>query len=98
MKKNSRGVRTLGLAAAAALAVSLGTAGTAGAAPAASASVANGRLTIEGTNNADSVTVGLDAQNPNTFVVNLNGSQQTFDRSTFTAVSVDLRAGDDQFN
>src|SRR5690242_12307094 len=60
MRTNSRGVRAIGLAAAAALAVSLGTAGTAGAAAAASASVVNGRLTIEGTNNADVVQVGPD--------------------------------------
>ena len=97
MRTNSRGVRAIGLAAAAALAVSLGTAGTAGAAAAASASVANGRLTIEGTNHADVVEVAPDAVDPNTLVVTLNGTEQRFDRSTFTAVSVNLLGGDDQF-
>jgi len=97
VRKNTRVLRISGAAAAAALAVSLGAVGHAGAAQSASASVANDRLTVVGTQGADTVLLGLDANDPNTLHVDLNGIGQTFDRKTFTAVTVELGAGDDVF-
>jgi Ca2+-binding RTX toxin-like protein len=93
--------RNLGLAAAATMAAGLvGVAGTAHAASSgpASASVANNTLTIRGTDGDDAISVAFAANAANTVSVDLgNGSTQTFDRGTFTAVSVFLGRGDDQF-
>jgi hypothetical protein len=92
--------RPIGVAAAAALALSLGISGRAAAAPTAAASVAHDTLTITGTNGPDQITIGL-AADPNTLVVNFGSSgppEQSFDRTTFSAIAVFLRGGDDQFS
>ena len=82
---------------AAALAVSFGRRRGHSAAQPASASVANDRLTVTGTQSADVVRLGLDANDPNTLNVTLNGYSQSFDRSTFVSIAVELRGGDDDF-
>jgi Ca2+-binding RTX toxin-like protein len=97
VRMNTWGLRTLGVAAAASLAVSFGAAGSAGAAQSPSASVANDRLTVTGTRHGDVVRLGLDANNPNLLNVDLNGYTQSFDRSTFVAIAVELRGGNDDF-
>jgi hypothetical protein len=64
------------------------------------ASVANNTLTITGTDDADAITISL-AADPNTLVVSLSPSganDLTFDRATFTAISVALRSGGDRFS
>ena len=66
----------------------------------ASASVANDTLTITGTNRNDNITIALAAGDPNTLTVDLDNNgipDQHFDRSTFSAISVFLEGGDDQF-
>ena len=88
--------RRVGLAAAATLALGLVTATAAEAAPAhASASVANDTLTILGTPGDDDIQVLLGGTN--TVVVDFgNGTQaQSFDSTSFSAIAVFLRAGDD---
>lgn len=100
MDIHSRLGTRLGLAAAAvtALAGSVIAAGPADAASyAATASVANQTLTITGTPGDDAISV--DFTNPGAVLVDLGDgtAAQTFDRRTFTAVSVFLGAGDDQF-
>jgi len=63
-----------------------------------SAVVANGTLTVTGTNGADTVHIGLGAT-ANTFVVDFgNGDVRTFDSSTFVSISVSLGNGDDSFS
>ena len=99
--------RNLGLAAVATTALGLvGVGGTAQAAPSApapasasaSASVANNTLTITGTDGDDAISVSFVANDANTVLVDLgNGATESFDRGTFTAVSVFLGRGDDQF-
>jgi len=92
--------KNLGLAAAATMALGLvGVGGTAQASSApASASVANNTLTITGTNGDDAISASFVANVANTVLVDFgNGSTETFDRGTFTAVSVFLGRGDDQF-
>lgn len=93
--------RNLGLAAAATMALGLvgigGTAHASSSAPA-SASVANNTLTITGTRGDDAISVSFVANAANTVLVDLgNGSTESFDRQTFTAVSAFLGRGDDQF-
>src|SRR3954454_19896976 len=104
--------RHLARAATAAAALTLATAGTAAATPSAkpmrtgsdlgassvSASVANNTLTILGTDGPDQITVGLASGDPNSLIVDTgNGDTQTFDRLTFTAISVFLGDGNDTF-
>jgi hypothetical protein len=92
--------RNLGLAAAVTLTAGLvaaGSAATASSAPA-SATVADNTLTIRGTNGADAISVAFGAEAADPVVVDLgNGSVTRFTRSTFDAVAVYLRSGDDQF-
>lgn len=95
--------RPVGLAASATLAI--GFVGTAPAAsalaepPAASASVHDGVLTVEGSNQADAVTIGV-AADPSKLSVDLGAgaSALSFDRTTFTSISVFLGNGDDTFS
>jgi hypothetical protein len=73
----------------------------AGASPSAGASVTNGRLNVVGTSGNDQITLALAAGDPNTLQVDFGSSGpgvQSFDRSTFTAISVFLGSGDDQFS
>jgi len=64
-----------------------------------SASVTAGTLTIVGTGGDDAITAGLAATDPGTLLVDLGdgGDPQAFDRTTFTAISVFLRGGNDRF-
>jgi len=62
----------------------------------ASAQVANNTLVITGTPGADSVLVS-QAGDPNQLVTTVNGTTTTFDRSTFSAIAVNLGDGDDAF-
>jgi Ca2+-binding RTX toxin-like protein len=92
--------RQFAIAAGATLVAGLATVGPAQAQPASpSASVRGGTLTIVGTDGDDAIAVQLAAADPNTLRVDLgNGTApQAFDRSTFTAITVFLRGGDDQF-
>jgi hypothetical protein len=61
-----------------------------------SAVVIGDTLTINGTSGPDLVQVALGGD-PNTLNVTMDGSTQTFDRGTFSKISVTLGAGDDQF-
>jgi hypothetical protein len=61
-----------------------------------SAVVIGDTLKINGTSGPDQVQVALGSD-PNTLNVDLDGSIQTFDRSTFSKIAVTLGAGDDQF-
>jgi Ca2+-binding RTX toxin-like protein len=92
--------RNFGLAAAATMALGLvGVGGTAHAASSAyaSASVANSTLTITGTGGDDAISVSFVANAANTVLIDLgNGSIESVDRRTFTAVSAFLGRGDDQ--
>jgi hypothetical protein len=115
MKNRKKTVRRqLAAAGAAAAAVTLAAAGSAAAssgyrsirttraAPAAataSAEVVSKTLKIDGTNQADHISVSLDPGNANLLVVDLENNQtpQRFDRATFSAISVSLFDGDDQF-
>src|SRR3954463_150137 len=67
--------------------------------PSPSASVLNGMLTIEGTNGADAITIGV-AADPSRLQVDFGvaGAAQSFDRATFTAITVALGSGDDTFS
>jgi hypothetical protein len=65
------------------------------------ATVANNTLTIVGTPGDDNINVSLDPNDPNQLLVNLTSdgaNQVAFDRSTFTAITVFLRDGDDSFS
>ena len=94
-------VRPVALASAGALVLSMSAAVAANAAipQQPSASVANGILTILGTNGGDQITLGESAD-PRTLLVGFgNGTlPQAFSRDTFTTVSVFLRGGDDAFS
>lgn len=91
--------RPAGLAVATTFVVGMVVAGTADASPAVTAVVANDTLTILGTSESDSVVLSLATGDPNTLLVNINNEAmaQSFDRSTFHAISVFLEAGDDRF-
>jgi Ca2+-binding RTX toxin-like protein len=100
--RNLLGARHLGVAATAAVGISLAAAAPAFATPpdAESASVANETLTIIGTSHNDRIAVSLAAGDINTVQVDFgdDGSpDHSFDRRTFTAVAVFLRSGADQF-
>src|SRR4051812_3078257 len=88
--------RPLGLAAATTIAIGLAGAVPAQASPvAASASVTGGTLLIKGGHGSDNVTVDFAAAG--SVAVELDGRRQSFDRRTFTTVSVSLGSGDDRF-
>jgi len=87
-------------AAAAAAAVAVATAGPASASPAPSASVAYDTLTVTGTNAAEHLALRLAPGAPNTLQVDFGDdgtAEFSFDRTTFSAINVSLRGGDDQF-
>jgi hypothetical protein len=95
------GARQFGVAATAALAMGFVAAKPAAASPSGSASVTYGTLTIVGTSHNDQITLSLAPGDPNTLHVDFGPSGprvQSFDRSTFSAISVFLRSGDDQFS
>src|SRR5438552_17303221 len=89
------------LAAAATLALGLATAGAAHAEQGqrASAAVADDTLAVVGTNHADRTRLALAADDPTTLLVDLgNGAgPQPFAHSPFSAITVSLNEGDDQF-
>jgi RTX calcium-binding nonapeptide repeat (4 copies) len=93
--------RPVGVLAALGLAGGLALAGggAAGAAGLPSASVANNTLTITGSGGGDSITLAIAADNPNTVLVDFgNGTlPQSFDRTTFSAITANLGRGDDVF-
>ena len=96
--------RHLGVVATAALGLSLATAAPAVADPAlhpsaAPASITNDTLTVLGTSASDRIALRLAAGDPNTLQVDFgdDGSDETFDRTTFSAINVILLGGDDQF-
>jgi Ca2+-binding RTX toxin-like protein len=63
------------------------------------AQVANGTLTITGTNGADDITLQSQVANPGILEVDVNGDgagDLSFDRTTFTAIDVLGRGGDDR--
>lgn len=94
IQKHRRIFRPLGLAAAATMALSYAGISPAHATPATtSATVANGVLTVIGTNHADSVTI--DFTSADTVGVDVDGEHQSLRRGTFTSVSVFTGAGDD---
>jgi RTX calcium-binding nonapeptide repeat (4 copies) len=90
----------LGILASAIVVVGLATIGPASAATAdssgPSATVVGSTLTINGTSGPDQIVVALGSD-PNTLNVALDGITQTFDRSSFSKISVTLGPGDDQF-
>jgi len=95
------GARQLGVASVAALAMGFAAAKPAAAANAgATAVVSYGTLDVVGTSGNDHITLALAPSDPNTLQVDFGPSGpgvQSFDRSAFTAISVFLRSGDDQF-
>jgi hypothetical protein len=93
--------RHLGVAATIGMAFTFASVGTAAASKVAapSAAVANNTLTITGTEGPDQIAIALAAGDPTSLVVDTgNGNTQTFDRATFTAISVFLGNGDDSFS
>jgi hypothetical protein len=62
-----------------------------------SATVVANTLVITGTNGPDQISVAGSNDDPNALDVNLGTSRVRFDRTTFTAISVALHDGDDQF-
>jgi hypothetical protein len=99
----SLSARPLGLAAAAALAVGLTSAGSALVTPAAaaenvgSAFITNNTLTIVGTNRPDVVTLNGDATEARVTFGDDPSNVHHFNVADFTAISVSLGNGDDQF-
>src|SRR4051812_17284803 len=67
--------------------------------PSPSASVHDGTLTIDGTDGSDNITMGV-AADPSRLQIVFGGeaATQSFDRATFTAISVFLGRGDDSFS
>ena len=86
------GLRQIGLAATAAVAVGLATTGSAGATPpTGSSSVGSDTLTVMGTSGADQLALRLAPGDPNTLQVDFgdDGSvDQSFSRSTFSRIDV----------
>jgi hypothetical protein len=98
MNLHTKLVSYLGLAAAATTATALVHVGPADAAAYQSASVADNTLTVVGTDAADTVSVAFSADGVTATVDLGNGAApQTFERQAFNAVTVVLRAGNDQF-
>ena len=62
------------------------------------ATVASGTLLIAGTSGPDQITLRADVNDPNSLVVDTGSQTLSFDRTTFTAISADLRGGDDHFS
>jgi hypothetical protein len=95
------GLRQLGLAATAAVAVGLATTGSAGATPpAGSSSVGSDTLTVTATSGADQLALRVAPGDPNTLQVDFgdDGSvDQSFSRSTFSRIDVFLLSGADRF-
>jgi Ca2+-binding RTX toxin-like protein len=95
------GLRQIGLAATAAVAVGLATTGSAGATPpTGSSSVGSDTLTVMGTSGADQLALRLAPGDPNTLQVDFgdDGSvDQSFSRSTFSRIDVFLLSGADRF-
>jgi hypothetical protein len=98
--------RRLGIALGAASALTLGVlamagpAGPAGATARNSASVSNGALSMTASSASDRLALRLKAGDPNTLEVDFGDdgtADASFDRSTFTAIDVSLRSGNDQF-
>jgi hypothetical protein len=94
--------RRLGFAGATAAlaAVGLMTSGSASASQPASASVANGTVTIDGTNRSDRLALRLQAGDAGTLQVDFGddgSAEHSFDRETFDRIEVSLGAGDDEF-
>ena len=93
-------LRGIGLGAAAALALSIAAAAPAGAAQSGSASVANDTLTVTGTSGDDQVALRLAIGDPNTLQVDFGDdgtAEHSFDRGTFSAITVSLGSGNDHF-
>jgi len=90
-----------GLAATAAVAVTMATMGSAAATPpAGSSSVANDTLTVTGTRGADQVALRLAPGDPSTLQIDLDddgSADESFGRSTFSRIDVRLLTGDDRF-
>jgi Ca2+-binding RTX toxin-like protein len=102
MNIRSIGSRRLGLAATVAFGATMaGPAISSASGPnAGSASVENGTLTVTGTNGNDAVALRLAVGDPNTLQIDVgdDGSvENRFDRSTFTAIVVELGSGNDRF-
>ena len=97
------GARPLSLAATAALAVGLVsaapalTASASAAGPVGSASVVNGTLVVTGTNGPDVVALSADATTAQVMFDNDTANALHFPLTDFTAISVSLGNGDDQF-
>jgi hypothetical protein len=94
--------RRLGFAGATAALAAVGmmTAGTAAASRPSSASVANGTLTINGTNQSDRLALRLQAGDAGTLQVDFGddgSAEHSFDRGTFGRIDVLLSGGDDEF-
>jgi hypothetical protein len=100
MRTPLHSVLSLGICASAIIVTGLATSGPASAATRVtsgpSAVVIGDTLTITGTSGPDQVDVALGTD-PSTLNVFLDGTTQTFDRSSFSKIAVTLRAGDDQF-
>jgi hypothetical protein len=63
------------------------------------AQVQNGTLIVTGTNGADDITLLDQVGNPGVLEVDVNGDfvgDFSFDRSTFTAIDIQARGGDDR--
>ena len=91
----------VGIAATAVFGAGLVVAGTgpAGASQPGSATVVNNTLIVTGTNHADQIALLLAPGDPNTLQVDFGAdgsAEHSFDRSTFSAIFVDLRGGSDQ--
>ena len=105
MSKQRLRSRRVGLIATAALGLTLATSAPASAAErpdaaTASATVSDGTLTVLGTNASDRLALRLAAGQPNVLQVDFGDdgtADQSFDRSTFTAINVYLGNGDDEF-
>ena len=97
---HSTRIRGLGLTATVGLAVSIAMAGSAAAnAPTGSASVADGTLTVVGTQGVDHVALRLAPGGPNTLQVDFDddgSADHSFDRTTFTRIDVILHNGADR--
>src|SRR6478735_6700896 len=101
MKHRLAHAHHVGIAATAVFGAGLVVAGTgpAGASQLGSATVVNNTLIVTGTNHADQVALLLAPGDPNTLQVDFGAdgsAEHSFDRSTFSAIFVDLRGGDDQ--
>lgn len=96
MNQQHRVARPIGLAAAATIALAVAGIAPASAAPhTPTTTVANGVLSVTGSNGADTVVV--DFGSPDSVAVEVDGRRQGFARNTFRTISVSLGNGDDSF-